>query len=390
MIRKIPLILAVMAASALAGLPIQGAAGAAASGSGAIWQIVPSPNPGTFPTLLAVGASSTSDAWTAGYYANSTNSAYFSLAEHWNGSAWAVVPTPNPFGSENILNAVADLSPANAWAVGYSVDNSNYYNPVYHPLAEHWNGTGWSAVPAATDSNGLADVLSGVAAASATDVWAVGNHFDATIGGYDGLIEHWNGSRWGIVPSPTSTYNLSSVAVISASDVWAAGENSTGGQPVFEHWDGKTWTALSGPPISAAYVSVSGITAVSTSDVWAVGSTRGTARGAPYQTLSEHWNGTAWSIVPSPNPVTGNDVFIQAAAISRGDVWAVGYDYGSTGGASPLVANWDGTKWHVVSTPVPSGTQYNELAAVAALSTGTVWAVGRSDYEDLIIKTSNG
>jgi hypothetical protein len=124
--------------------------------------------------------------------------------------------------------------------------------------------------------------------------------------------------------------------------------------------------------------------------VWAVGTTRGTARGAPYQTLSEHWNGKDWSIVPTPNPVTGNDLFIQAAAISSSDVWAVGYDYGSTGGASPLLANWDGTKWRVVPAPVSTGTQYNELAAVAALSTGTVWAVGRSGYEDLIINTSNG
>ena len=387
MIRKIPLILTVMAAPALAGLPIQGAA-AAAPGGGAVWQIVPSPNPGTFPTLLGVAARSASDAWTVGYYANSTNSTYFSLAEHWTGSAWAVVPTPNPFGSQNILTAVADLSPANAWAVGYSVDNSSYYNPVYRPLTEHWNGTGWSAVPAATDSNGGSDVLSGVAAASATDAWAVGNHFDATIGGYDGLIEHWNGTGWSIVPSPTSTSNLSSVAVISASDVWAAGQAQ--GQPAFEHWNGKTWTAFSGPPVSAAYVSVSGITAVSASDVWAVGTTRGTARGAPYQTLAEHWNGKDWSIVPTPNPVTGNDLFIQAAAISSSDVWAVGYDYGPTGGASPLLANWDGTKWHVVPAPAPTGTQYNELAAVAALPTGTVWAVGRSGYEDLIITTSNG
>ena len=94
--------------------------------------------------------------------------------------------------------------------------------------------------------------------------------------------------------------------------------------------------------------------------------------------------------MPSPDPVTGNNLFLQAAAISGSDVWAVGYDYGSTGGASPLLANWDGTKWNTVRAPVPGGTQYNELAAVAALSTGTVWAVGRSDYEDLIIHTSNG
>jgi hypothetical protein len=387
MIRKMPLILAGMAALAL-GLPVQGAAAAVTSGSGATWQIVPSPNPGTFPTLLAVGASSASDAWTVGYYADSTNSTFFSLAEHWNGSGWAVVPTPNPFGNVNILASVADLSPANAWAVGHSVDTSNYLNPVTQPLIEHWDGTGWSAVPAATDSSS-GDILSGVAAVSATDAWAVGSHFDATIGGPAGLIEHWDGNKWSIVPSPTSASNLTSVAAISSSDIWAAGQTSAG-QPVFEHWDGKTWTAVSGPLVSAGYVAAIGLAAVSSSDVWAVGTTRELVRGAPYQTLSEHWDGHKWSIVTSPDPVTGSNVLIQAAAISSSDVWAVGYDYGSTGGASPLLVNWDGKKWHTVTTPVPSGTQYNELAAVAALPTGTVWAVGRSDYEDLIINTSNG
>ena len=33
------------------------------------------------------------------------------------------------------------------------------------------------------------------------------------------------------------------------------------------------------------------------------------------------------------------------------DVWAVGYDYGSAGGASPLLANWDGTKWTGYDVP---------------------------------------
>ena len=326
--------------------------------------------------LYRVSAVSASDAWAVGTVGNPSQP----LLVHWDGTRWSKVTSPNVSTAE--LSGVSMVSAADGWAVG-----TNFSGPI--ALIEHWDGTGWSAVPAATDSNGAADVLDGVAAASATDVWAVGNHFDTAIGGDDGLIEHWNGSRWSIVPSPISAASLSSVAVISASDVWAAGQAS-GGQPVFEHWDGTTWTAFSGPPISTAYVSVSGITAVSANDVWAVGTARGTARGAPYQTLSEHWNGTKWSIVPSPDPVAGNDALIQATALSSSDVWAVGYDYGSAGGASPLLANWDGTKWHAVPAPVPSGTQYNELAAVAALPTGTVWAVGRSGYEDLIIHTSNG
>src|SRR5260370_61505 len=186
MIRKIALVLAVMAASALV-LPLQGAAGAGASGSRATWQIVPIPAPGTCPT------------------------------------------------------------------------------------------------PVATESTGLADVLSGVAAVSATDVWAVGNHFDAAIGGDDGLIEHWDGSRWSIVPSPASALNLTSVAAISASDVWAAGAAPTGGQPVFEHWDGKAWTAFSGPLVSAGYGAAIGITTVSSSSGVAVGTTRADVRAAHHR-----------------------------------------------------------------------------------------------------------
>jgi hypothetical protein len=42
-----------------------------------------------------------------------------SLAERWNGSTWAVQPTPNPAGSVfTALNAVDCISPAQCVAVG--------------------------------------------------------------------------------------------------------------------------------------------------------------------------------------------------------------------------------------------------------------------------------
>jgi hypothetical protein len=298
------------------------------------------------------------------------------------------VNTPNPFGDENLLSAVADLSPTNAWAVGESID-SNSLPQVQKPLIDHWNGTRWSTVPAATDSVS-GDYLSGVAAVSATDIWAVGSHFDPSIGGSAGLIEHWNGSSWSIVPSPANAEALSSVAVISSSDVWAAG--GAGIQPVFEHWDGKTWTAFSGPAINAAAVGVSGIAAVSSNDVWVVGTTRAPGRrpAPPDQTLTEHWDGHKWSSVASPNVGTGNNTLGQVAAVSSSDVWAVGFFSNATGGALPLLINWNGTRWNTVQAPVPTCTQFNELAAVAALRTGTVWAVGRSDNGDLILNTTHG
>jgi hypothetical protein len=42
-------------------------------------------------------------------------------------------------------------------------------------------------------------------------------------------------------------------------------------------------------------------------------------------TLIEHWNGSAWTIVPSPNVGSGNNSLAAVAARSANDVWAVGY-----------------------------------------------------------------
>ena len=46
-------------------------------------------------------------------------------------------------------------------------------------------------------------------------------------------------------------------------------------------------------------------------------------------TLTEHWNGTAWSVVASPNAGTINSLQ-SVAAVSANDVWAVGYRYNFT------------------------------------------------------------
>jgi hypothetical protein len=41
------------------------------------------------------------------------------------------------------------------------------------------------------------------------------------------------------------------------------------------------------------------------------------------RTLTEHWNGTAWSVVASPN-VGATTTCSNAVAAVPGDVWAVG------------------------------------------------------------------
>jgi hypothetical protein len=87
----------------------------------------------------------------------------------------------------------------------------------------------------------------------------------------------------------------------------------------------------------------------------------------------EHWDGTSWSIVPSPNPNGINPIHGSRlngiAAISANDIWAVGTNEDAT-----LTEHWDGTRWRVINSPSPG--QSNSLSGVTALSDGTVAAVG--------------
>src|SRR5215470_5788037 len=103
---------------------------------------------------------------------------------------WTVVPTPNPSGGgQNVLNAVTIVSPSDAWAVGEG---------QYESLAEHWDGSMWSIVPS-PNLQTFTDIK-GVAAVSSNDVWAVGDNGDV------GMTMHWNGSTWTAIPKAAWNY----------------------------------------------------------------------------------------------------------------------------------------------------------------------------------------
>jgi hypothetical protein len=96
------------------------------------------------------------------------------------------------------------------------------------------------------------------------------------------------------------------------------------------------------------------------------------------RTLTEHWNGTNWSVIASPNP--GNVSFnklLGVTAISTSNVWAVGYYQSDSGAVQTLVEHWNGTSWSVVASPNSAST-INQLFAVAAVSATDIWAVGTS------------
>ncbi len=138
-------------------------------------------------------------------------------------------------------------------AVGYATDlNGDNLTDV----TEQWNGLSWSIVPAAQTGQAF-DQLMSVQCLSAADCWAVGNAgpaaqmsgflpiFPGAVGD-QGLIEHWDGSAWSIVPStveplPSGGY-LSGLECVGDSDCWASGATTdTSGNAagiLMEHWDG--------------------------------------------------------------------------------------------------------------------------------------------------------
>src|SRR5579884_34686 len=341
------------------------------------WRIISGPTPGSYyNSLNGVAAISTGAVWAVGSYADSSGPQR-TLIEYWDSYRWQVIKSPNPTGALNAqLLGVAAISGSNVWAIGTYNDKNN----AVHALIEHWNGTAWSIVSSPAP-NGSQDQLYGVVAISASNVWAVGYYVNSQFVEQP-LIEHWNGSAWSIVssqaPNGTTQDQLFSVTAISASNIWAVGSSHTkqASKTLIEHWNGSSWSIVSSPNTQSAGNGLNSVTAISASNIWAVGESY-SQYGSPSQTLIEHWNGSAWGIVSSPN-VAGaqNNDLLGIAATSSNNIWAVGrWDAGSQNYRT-LIEHWNGSAWGIVSSP-NTGATPNTLQAVAWVPTlPSVWAVG--------------
>jgi hypothetical protein len=349
---------------------------------GTSWEIVASPNTSATQNniLTGVTCASASDCRAVGYYFSGSTSAQ-TLIERWNGSSWTIVTSPNTSATQsNILFGVTCVSASNCWAVGVSYDGSYFNNSVRQTLVERWDGTSWTIVTSPNSSATQSNYLSGVACAAASNCWAVGYYSASTT---QTLIERWDGTSWAIVTSPnasaTQSNYLNGVTCTSASDCWAVGSYSASGasQTLIERWDGTSWVIATSPNNGATQNNyLLGVNCGSASDCWSVGYY---VVGITYQTLVERWDGTAWVIVTSPNPSGSQSSYLQAVACASGaaDCWSVGYYYpNGGGGAQTLVERWDGTSWVITTSPNNGATQSNVLSDVACTSTSDCWGVG--------------
>jgi hypothetical protein len=322
---------------------------------------VASPNVSSanYNQLNGVADVSAKSAWAVGLSADAVTSVASTLTEHWNGTRWRVVPSPNVGSAQNLLQAVAAVQHTRqAWAVGYSVNTGG----PQQTLIERWDGTSWSVVPSPDAGTGN-NTLGAVVALSAASAWAVGQQSSGLA-----LIEHWDGTSWSIAPSPPDLANLAGLtAVPGTSELWASG--GTGSGTATWHFNGASWSVVPSPSSPSDFLY--GIDALAASNVWAAGSSGGNL------SLTEHWDGTSWTVIPSPNPGSALDVLFAVARVpGTSQVWAVGEEGSSPPAFQALIERWNGTAWTVVTSPSPSPYQ-DFLRAVATHST-EAWAVGSS------------
>jgi hypothetical protein len=171
------------------------------------------------------------------------------------------------------------------------------------------------------------------------------------------LVEHWDGTSWSVVAIPAFKGSLDVIYGVSADAsnvVWVV-DSSPG---LILHFDGTSWSRTVLPPARHGGPAVKAVVALSPSNVWAVGMVRPSA-AFEWLPLVEHWDGTNWSVVSSPDPNRNIGYNLQGiAAISANDIRAT---------CSTGIEHWDGTSWSLVSATPGVG--------VAALSDGTVLVV---------------
>jgi hypothetical protein len=258
-------IVAVTGGLSLAALALSAAGQAsAAPASAPSWHVVKSITSYNEPEFGPIVATSPTNAWAFEQQAGSAP-----VAWHLTGTRWATVPFPAKAGDS--AEGAAASGPDNVWAfsvfkafewngshwvvrhewpVGTYIDSLTVLGPrnVYAfvttnsvGVVMHFNGTTWSAVPAARG-------LQSASAISPHDIWAIG-----------GLtVAHFNGSSWArtslghLLPKSQHlcSNGLTGIDAQTATNIWvtASGNCQDEGGPLYLlHSNGRAWRRIALP-----------------------------------------------------------------------------------------------------------------------------------------------
>ncbi len=218
--------------------------------NGSTWTIEPTPTPGAGGHLDSVSCTSATNCIAGGLSSDGQ------LAEHWNGSNWTVMTQTELPAAD--LGGVSCTKATSCTAVGIqlvSIDGSGYWRT----LAEHWNGTTWAIETTPNPGGGDQTTFDAVSCTQTSFCAAVGSDADKSGQTQYAFSATWNGSTWTAENAPyrpgTNGDYLTGVTCISTNNCIAAGNTQTVNSvyaTLVDQWNGSAWTMLPAPPFPPA------------------------------------------------------------------------------------------------------------------------------------------
>jgi hypothetical protein len=336
---------------------------------GVKWIVEPTPSiPGAPYAVLSAVSCSAAAACTA--VGATTAAGFGTLAERWNGISWSLEPMSVPSnGEEGFLTGVSCVSATMCVAAGDYIDSSF----ITVTLAEQWNGTNWTTAASPNPAGAYILQMTGVSCTTASACTAVGWTQAGT------MALRFNGSAWTLEPTPPPSGPQFVTAMLNgvscASVISCVSVGSFAGT-LAEAWNGSAWSLTSTPNmpgvLSSALVDVACSAA---NNCVAVGNQETAAGGV--NALTETWNGAAWTMKKTPAITGAMTVMLSGVACAGSSACvAVGWDDTAAGTQEPLAEVWDGTAWSVQPTPSPSGSTQSVLSSVSCPASTTCVAVG--------------
>jgi hypothetical protein len=187
---------------------------------------------------------------------------------------------------------------------------------------------------------------------------------------------------WSVVPSPSLTpgkdaNSLVAVSCVSTTHCMATGyyygksRHGTPESALAETWNGTTWSVVPTPKptLRALY----GVSCPSATACIAVGASELSLNFTQIQ-LAEFWNGTTWSVMP--NLANIGSELLGVSCVSPTDCTAVGDQSDFSNGRSlTFIESWNGTTWSTVPSPnTKSGDDF--LSSVSCISATNCTAAG--------------
>lgn len=282
----------------------------------------------------------------------------------------------------DVLEGASCTSASSCMSVGWFRSGS-----VYPALSELLSGTSWvvKPVPRPATKN-FATVAIEVSCATASNCMLVGDHYRDSRSPVL-IAETWNGSRWSIVASinPVGAKSswLGDVACIGQTFCMTVGQETlTSGRmrAMARQWNGARWGPITIPaPAHARTSALAGLACVTITYCMAVGDYQ--KAGQPYFTYAARWNGTSWHILTTPNARgETSSTFNAVACPTQARCTAVGYSFGP--GQQQLIETFSQGTWHLTATPRRASK--NALLGVSCADASHCVAVGWSGQKSLI------